>query len=599
MKIVVTLYKKCRFTKSYSEGLNKSMPIIGNMSYLDAYLYSLDKKEIEIDNTYYENNMEIVIERTNLQNPYDYNYAKIEEYDDNLNLILKRYCFINKIECKNGLAYVDFEEDIWHSYCDKIYGSAPCVLIRSRAKNYRNLFGYFETLELPVEPDGNNALDIKTIPEIYTGYVTVIMEIQAFKLTQQGEVGNRFSFYYALARRYSGQTQINPKYSIPQDAFKTTMENAYESITYLLANMAEGKLHFVSGQWSFEIGNVYIVPYSFFIDSFAKTDEMAYDYEQGVFGAGYAYNDFIPDYKDYVGKVLCRLNPNDYNLLLNSFSSYILNDYKTFSIGTFSNQIRIVNNDTDKRLDIKFAFAQNYFSIKLSIGNQMYDITNDFKFEIPYESLTADVVQQRKIALALQNNDLKYGIDVQDSKIFKSTYALAKNVGEIIAGFVGGGDISAAQNLIPNAIDLSINIAGKYKLQEDKTLINSPQYSANKGLFNNVNYFLNFTYGIIICNISPDNGIYVIDSCNNFGLKVFKFIDNAYNLRNIINGTYIHDTDEYNYNVIRFDGISVYGDFSQEIANKLNDILSKGIKIWYDSSFQEDGKMNDILDNPI
>ena len=58
---------------------------------------------------------------------------------------------------------------------------------------------------------------------------------------------------------------------------------------------------------------------------------------------------------------------------------------------------------------------------------------------------------------------------------------------------------------------------------------------------------------------------------------------------------WLSSENQFNYNVVRITSPNIYGSFSNEIANKLNDILSNGVKIWYDATRALDGYTDSLL----
>ena len=106
---------------------------------------------------------------------------------------------------------------------------------------------------------------------------------------------------------------------------------------------------------------------------------------------------------------------------------------------------------------------------------------------------------------------------------------------------------------------------------------NVPVYTSNKGTFINSTGLLNAYYGIVIYTIVADNETYVNKMIDESGYITYYLGNFAINK---LEGTFIN-THSINFNFIKYDYINLYGDFSQDVRQILEDILIKGVKIWY------------------
>lgn len=569
--LVIRLYKDVILNETYQNVF--SLGKVNNKSILENYLETKDYYDIVCNYTYYENTGELVVDYELIKdgissNIYEYNYMRIIEKDDASNIErLTRYCFINQISIKNGCVYIDYKEDIWSSYSDKIKGITESYLDRSRYKNYTNL--NLDLISLPIEYDGNNKLDIE-----YTIYskVFILAEIQYYQLTSAQQIGGRWLNYVLLASKDYSETNYTKINELKFDRY-----DAERGIARIINGITEGTINVNGTNYHYEIGDIYVIPEIFDIENLLDIGTARIPW--GVFeGAGI-----------FPGHCLVQFKTNERYILHSIYSNTIQNNYKNFSIGTFSNQIKIINNGTSFDYSILFGFTMNDISIKLSILNQVYDITNDFKFEIPYETLRSENFAQRKIGNQLQNVNNKYGMINESLNLVSDFSKVITGIGKTGAGFITG-NLFASVNGVGDAMsaitDLgkhSINIA---KLSEEKTLINAPMYSNAKGSFGNFSYFLNFFTGIVIFKINSDNDNYVIKTINNFGYKVYKFIDEFDNL--LINEPNYFLNQSIYYNVIRFSNVNIYGSFPREVANIINEILTEGVKIWYDYQMRDD-----------
>ena len=117
----LTLYKNCILNETYQNVI--STALYNGQSVLERYLATLSSYVIpDIDETYYKNNGDLTfdLELINTSNIYEYNYMKVEYFDEENVLILKRYCFIQNIRINNDIVILSYSEDVFSSYSNKI-----------------------------------------------------------------------------------------------------------------------------------------------------------------------------------------------------------------------------------------------------------------------------------------------------------------------------------------------------------------------------------------------------------------------------------------------------------------------------------------------
>ena len=146
----ITLYQGCKVNEKYEEVFCQGkISQSSELEFFDYYLSSLQSEEIEIDNAYYENSGTLIFERKiNEEDIYKFNYMKILAYNGIDELIWKRYCFIDNISIKHGCLYIDYKEDIWHSYSKNIRGFNNSILSGTRIKEYSNLTPKIDKMEI-------------------------------------------------------------------------------------------------------------------------------------------------------------------------------------------------------------------------------------------------------------------------------------------------------------------------------------------------------------------------------------------------------------------------------------------------------------------
>ena len=171
----VTIYSNCRLSKSYNEVIHHN--------YLDAYLNTLSKTTINLSNVYVSSNGRLPIELLPLGINYlEGNYMKVV---DNVNQIT-RYFFIDNLDIINGVAVVNYSEDIWANYAHKIN------IVKGNVSNLR--YGIGNNLRnLPNEYLSNDRLNVSPIDttEGLDKMFNVLVSIQLYNLGTSDEVIER------------------------------------------------------------------------------------------------------------------------------------------------------------------------------------------------------------------------------------------------------------------------------------------------------------------------------------------------------------------------------------------------------------------------
>lgn len=572
--MTITLYKNCILNDKYQNVFsNGSLP--GDFTALDGYLYTLSSFSFTNNSIYYENEGELVFDLTlfpenSATSIYAYNYMKIDFRDESyIYHSEKRYCFINSISVKNGCVYVSYKEDVWASYERNIAGILPSYLTNSRIKQYENLTPAL--IKLPEKYDGDKKLDL-----IYQSDTNAycIVELQVFLLTSAERVGTRYTYYCALSN-YSGNTFKFTKTDLWNRLRFTFSISASQTLKCRIPYLNQEGTYIAD--LNFSIGDVYILPETFDINKLIDKSEYfaKFEYEQHQ----------VDKYPTFY-----KLKETLFNSYNNIYQGIIQNDYKNLSFGTFCSQINIENNGNDIPFQIDFAYDPSNVSIRMNVQNQMFDITEDYKCNFPFTPITADGYAQRKIALAINNANL-------DASAFKAGLGLGNAA--------HGTGISWGQNLLNFAEDQRLSLSGLqmssnytayglgaiadiYRIGKTKELINKPIYSSAQANWGNHKEMVNYYVPYVITRINPSNQNYIKNVINNFGYRVYEFI-NDWSILQIDNPYYWQSLDNpINYNVIKFETANVYGSFTNEIAEKLNSILENGVKIWFNINMMDD-----------
>lgn len=553
--MTITLYKNCCLNNKYQEVFYHTK--------LETYLNTLNKYTLNLDTSYYENDMELVIDYTWFQNEggvlvskniYDYNYCKITEtFGISLEPNLVRYCFIKSINVKNGCVYLELEEDIWASFSSKIQGTNPCILSNSRRKTYGQNTT-LSLLSLPYNYDSNNKLDITSLS--YTGNsidVYMLVEFQLYDINSYEEPNADRDVFYAIVKTLT---------------FPETFNILEQNARKLMANMSSKTIR---GK-NYQVGNIYAIPNGLLsISDFDAQDENLFD-----------------------GLVMREAIGSIEHIIL---TGSITNNYKNLFIGALDNYIKLVNNGTSIDYQITFSCCDAGVSLKLNCSNQIIDLTNSFKYDVPFQGILSEEFAARSVANSLKENKIYLQKDAtQIDAVMSIGSAMFSGLGSVFAEGNSGvfGNANSMLLNIKNAVQKWGGIGDEQKiLDSEMWAVKAPKYCNSKGIINNLSTLTNIAYGLCIGKISPDNNSFVKTFVDNFGYNSYLFLDNT--LLSEILKTDLYVQNSFHYNAIRFTSPSLYGNFTNEIANKLNSILSNGVKIWYDSTKTLDSYTNDLL----
>lgn len=556
----ITLYKNCCLNNKYQEVFYNTK--------LETYLNSLNKFSLTLENTYYENNMELVIDyawfetqqgSVLLHEIYDFNYCKITELGEGIpTYYLSRYCFIKSIVIKNGCVYLELEEDIWASYSAKMQGTNVCVLSNSRKTTYGS--GMVLTpLELPYNYDGNNKLKLESISyaNLDYPYVYMLVEFQLYDLTTYDKPNSDREVFYAIVR-YRSQ-DYNASLTFLETNARTLMKS-------MASNKIRGK--------QYQVGNIYAIPVGMLdLTNDFKTEESLFE------------SLFMSE---------C-LNPKEHIVL----SGTINNNYKNLFIGVLDNYISLINNGTNIEYNIKFSCCDAGISLKLNCSNQIIDITNSFIYEVPFQGILSEEYATRKIS----NNLKLFKLETESERkqitgVLSIGNAMFSGLGSVFSETSGGvfGGVKSMVNDIKTSIFNMRGVGDGYQqdIDAEKWTIQTPKYSNSKGVISNLNSISNICYGLVLGKINPDNNEFVKKFVDNYGYSSFFFIDSAEKF-NAIFKTDHYNQETFHYNTIRVSSPCVYGSFTNEIAEQLNNILRNGVKIWYDATRTEDTYTNSLL----
>lgn len=589
----LTLYKNCKINDKYSQVYSLYKAPGQTNSVFDNYLATLSNLVIsDLDEVYYQKNgiLNFDYELATNTNIYQFNYFKVDYYnDDTDNLIFTRYCFINDIDVRNGIVYLEYKEDIFHSYFDKIKNCLPSYLSRKRVQPLLHSPVY----NLPVEYDGNNNISYTQIEQIENHFY-LILQLQTYSVDQSGNPTERSSSY-ALVDILNHYTQQYVDNFNKADLLRTYIP---EILKLTQKKLASNHSTFSTADLMyFEISNIIIIPKSIC----NNINSMAY--------SGYSY---IYD-KDYVdaqnpAKILYRFEKFAENDNIEIYNKSITNNFKTLKIGTLLQNFEVNNNGTDIKLKLKLYTTSYSFDILLLLGNSLISITDSFKLNIPYSYLNGDTLAQQRIERNLKtiNGITKIGVGIAEtsidiaSAIGSGGVSLAGTAGKITTKSISKKLKSGARKTIKTSqripgtasgLDLTSDaITGLGKSIEGITNlieITSPVYSSSRGVFVDNDIFTIIFTGLVKFEINPDNENFVKDMCNQTGYIVYKMISDISSFNALFLPSNISSVNA-TYDIIKFENANIIGDFPQYIANELDEILENGFKMIYSSTTETD-----------
>ena len=610
----ITLYKDCILNEKYEEVFSLGKKLIDGeldeYSVLERYLLSLTKRVIEIPFTYYENSGQLVFEYDiSSDNIYEYNYMKIEERDDEVvaNIRLIRYCFVNKIEIKNDFVYLEYKEDIWSSYADKIKGTTTAFLSKSRFLDYDNIDTTLH--RLPVAYDGNDMLRILVDENRVMTKVNIYAQIQLVELDSQGNPTKNFNSYIVRLKFIENTSVTWTRTTVLTDNYwylkfiNSNYENyiaTYEYaqiLNYLMLNQSEYNKAYYSDEkyyqietpltpkyMSYQIGKIWCVPYEWEVEEdFESSENLGFIIFNGDHSNPFDESISFSGNVSLIGKIV-----NYQRGQFNEFKEYTIdNDFTNLMLGTFKTQVEFQNNGTDLDL-VLLGYVDNYnFTILMNVEGNIIDITEDFEINVPFTTLNSSETKQLEIARAIKNENLGYQRTKNELSFMKASNQAGKN---FISATGKKSSVGAIGQAIGAVLDQSIafgSLIADYMHETDMKIFNNlPVFSTTKSAFSSSSNILNGIYGLLIFRMTLDNEEFVKAFINKFGYIVFNFINDIGDLG--INNPPMFQGESCNYNAVKFEAINLYGSFTREIAITLNNILLNGVKIWYDEGMSED-----------
>ena len=577
----ITFYKNCILTSAYSEVIDTIKVDAEGKSAFSRYLENFDTLNtltIDVDNVYISNQGKLNVDA---EIGYGYNYMSIIDTDNNIS----RYAFINDITIVNGLAVIDYTEDVWANY-SKDMKIRKSLLSRSRITDYGT---YKIPFFMPgMQYESNNGLDIESyyyddstdtiksekydftgaLP-LLTGLnsVYILARAQIYKTEQEGKLSQREVSVVRICKRTETEGTYQSLFSIVE------AQNIIQDITIKQSTSSVVNNVGDTNYRNYDIVDFILLPRIFFNDG--RTTNRA-----SAFILNGSAGTTIAD----VAYVLSEFS-NEVAIGRKTISLSLNNDFKRVSIGTFTGQRQIINNGSKINIDV-FIYG-DYADVKilLNVQNNLIDITRDLTFEVPVSVQTATETQQQKSARELKTLNAKLGIASGALGIYNGIMDMSQGLATTFLGAaIGGGSglLTATKGAVDFNKGYSSGIAGGVmsiiKGKKSLEIANRAMYTTNKAVNIINNAILNAEMGLVIYYVNPDNELEVQANINETGYVCNEIVDNLFET---IDAT---KAKEAVYNSITFDFVNLYGNFPQRIVNRLKDILINGFKIWYDET---------------
>ena len=576
----IKLYQDCILTNDYKEVISNKYGALTN------YLSSLTYLSIYSgDEIYFTNNGTITIDNSGMTifTADKYNYMS---YSDGT---YTRYAFIKNITLVNELAVIEYQEDLYSNYGDSIKLKTSMIDV-SKFINLSGTEGYTQLLtELPADYISNKPV---VITDVYANQPTmcIILGFSLYKMSSPGVITDR-EFHTCLLK-YShaiktGGTKIYVWNN--NNAIINAINNLYSAqSTYTVNNnWIYDNIGVPPGSnWNFEITSIKLIPYSMIqaikdssnnaintyfnglyevctltqaIELYDPQDQTVYAYDVHFCALDsksiYGYENSGLDFGNYVGE--------------KDLSSLV--DWKTVGIGTYSRIIpyKYYGNEVfGYHYKIEYVFQLTEINCRLffNINGELIDVTNDYTYQPPINTVSADITYAQKQS--------------QDLSELSSTIKLWQTVfGAIGVGAGAGGSIAGGTGTIGGGLGSIINYGlGAYQdtynmftIKDKKEKTNSAIASSDASVHNN------FHGGLLIYSIDPINKDQVDLITGRYGYRRSLLVHDIARIESSNKST-----QPYQY--VKFDKISLYGEFSNDVAETFRQMFINGVTIYYNEA---------------
>lgn len=557
----IRLYKNCKLTQEHNNVFNSQSVFESYLSTLDDTAYNLSLADV-----YYSVNSDgtgslpidfnYVLNDQILGHINEFNYIRFT--DTYYNIV--RYCFVTSIAIQNGIAVINYLEDIWHNY---VYGLSIDRCIISQRHNTgtnaaKNIINY----------EGKNA------PILYRFYqlgddITyedqlMVVKFQLYKTGQSGEITERYPLcgvvFYKNTSNEDSTLIYSDRNNIADFLYKSAQK--MDSVN-LFGSLYPGV---VPGNYNIDITDIYIIPKNYINGT--------YDFSN----TGISFNDQIK--LSTTGNEAVSLNISIFTegeltntITYNPFSNMPeAFGYKTIAVGNYSMAIPF-SYDGNENTEIKVYFKTDVKSFMLfySINNQLVEITECYNYNYPINIETAENLQLQQINRKLANDTYERSKASLITDTAKGVATFASGLASISMGNIGGGFQSVVSGAV-EPVDTFIEL--KNSQQRLETITNAGLYTSNSGVSATSNAVLNADVELLLYQIDSINDDTVESVSDKFGRVCNIYVDSL-----ITTGVIsISTTMSYEYFIIS--KCDITGSAPNNILMRIKNILKRGVRIW-------------------
>lgn len=547
------LYKNCKLTQEYDNVFNSKIVFERYLETLDATAY-----DINLETSYYS----VQSDGTG-SIPIDFNYVsddqilgQINEYnyirftDSNYNIV--RYCFVTSIAVQNGIAIINYLEDIWHNY---VYGTKITNTYLAQARGV----GSNPAKQIIDHASGKAPL-VKEIKES-EGKYCVIVKYQAYTTDTAGKITGRAPIASILGYRDPSTDEMIYEFSVDYSIeiliaslYTETQKQDALVVTSSFTKFMLNKVVDEDYNTNFEITDIYVVPAKYIYNvGWSDADHTANTLNFGVLPA-----------TGYFGYATSRIsNTASYNITIEEINISDEN-YKIVSVGNYTMCIPVQYEGLGLTLQVKIFWSYSDFKIYYLFNKQIADVTECYNYNYPVSIESAENTQLKKLNVKLENDNY------ERSKISLVTDTFGA-VGQFASGLLTGNP-SAITGAASNLTDSFIS--KKNAQQRLQLITNAGLYTSNSAVNANSNALMNAMVDLVIFYVDSENEDVVSAINEKFGRVCYFYKGDL-----IINNTV--DVPSYlSYEYYIVSDCDIFGNCVNDILRQLKNILMRGVRVW-------------------
>lgn len=556
----IRLYKNCKLTREYNNVFNSKSVFESYLETIDTTAYNLT-----LDDVYYS----VQSDGTG-SIPIDFNYVlndqvlgHINEYnyirftDTYYNIV--RYCFVTSVAIQNGIAIINYLEDIWHNYIFETQISRCIISQRISTGNYpaKNIIDY----------EGNSAPNLYSYSS--TGILTydqlMVVKFQLYKTSQSGEITVR----YPLCGVVFYKDTDNANSTIIYTDRNNIADFLYKSAQKVDSVTLNGTLYpgVETGNYNIDITDIYIIPKNYLTGTYNFSTNILVGFNDSIelrSTGSQSTTIFICTFTE--GGLT---NTISYKPFENQPSKF---GYSTIAIGNYSMSIPFAYNGIDDtEIKVYFRTDLKSFALFYSINNQFVEITECYNYNYPINIETAENLQLQKINRKLENDTYERNKGTLVTETFRGTAGVASGLISMFSGNIGGG-LQTFVNGATSPVDSFIELKNTQQRLSDIT--NAGLYVSNSGVSATSNAVLNADVELLLYQIVPVNDLIVNNISTAFG-KVCNIFTQS-----LINDGVIDIPATIPFEYFILSKCDITGNAPNDVLIMLKNILKRGVRVW-------------------